>query len=551
MAAKPEDTETKIALWPVDSMQKIFKDDISPESNAAAIVIQAARNETVSGQAVVRCRKQLTNLKCRASSLTSESGRKKIAAPLVRYVGFVPMPADPQQQYPGFSLRKRPCDYPDPLNDAPPETLAANTAQPLWLTIKVPADAPAGRYAGTIEIEAESDGATLKAKLPVKLELFVASLPDRRTLWVSNWAFGLQDLKALRFCGVTELFSAAHWKLLEVAARNMAAHRQNVILIPTYELIEVKPDASGGLAFDFGRFDKWIGLFRQAGVSGRIEGAHLAQGTWHTTDHKSSVWSVQDGKAVRKQIPSFGEEHKQFLRLFLPALQAHLEKQGWLASYVQHVFDEPYDRNDQEYKLLASAVREFAPKLKTIDASGTEALAGALDIWIPMIHEMAGKLPFYQERRAKGDEVWFYTCCQPVGEGALNRFIEFPLTRVRLLHWANFSMGATGYLHWGWNHWLDNKPGAGTYSWPPGDEWIVYPKEGGFLDSIRSEAMLEGIQDYELLALLAARDAKAANAICSKLVQTDKLKTEFDDKANSLRAARLELLKALSTPERK
>jgi hypothetical protein len=128
----------------------------------------------------------------------------------------------------------------------------------------------------------------------------------------------------------------------------------------------------------------------------------------------------------------------------------------------------------------------------------------------------------------------------------LNRFIEFPLTRVRLLHWANFALGATGYLHWGWNYWLKNRPGAGTYEWQPGDEWIVYPKEGGVLDSIRSEAMLEGIQDYELLALLAARNANSANALCAKLVRFQNKGYSFDDKTDSLRAARLELLKALS-----
>jgi hypothetical protein len=60
--------------------------------------------------------------------------------------------------------------------------------------------------------------------------------------------------------------------------------------------------------------------------------------------------------------------------------------------------------------------------------------------------------------------------------------------------------------------------------------------------------MLEGIQDYELLVLLSARDKAAAASLCAKLVRFQNQGYGFDDKTDSLRAARLELLKALSAP---
>ena len=543
-AAEMENQMIKLELWPADSMEKVFKDAEPPKGPSDALVIQAARNETVSGQAVAWCAQNMVNLRCRASKFVLVSSGKEIAPPLVRYVGYVPVLGGKD---PGFMLRKRPCDYPDPLLETPPAAAAARSAQPVWLTVKVPPDAAAGLYTGTLEAEAAVNGAAVRASLPLKLEVFSARLPEKRSLWITNWI--CDPSRVPMFCGVKELYSEAHWKLLEEVARNMAAHRQNVILTPLYELIEAKVNARGKLAFDFSRFDRWVAVFQKAGVAGRIEGSHLAGGSWGATDHKSTVWSVQDGKLVRKEVSSFGEEHKGFLGVFLPALQAHLEKQGWLANYVQHVFDEPTPANSSQYKMLAGIVREAAPGFKIIDACETEELIGAVDIWVPKIHKLAQQTGFYQERRGKGEETWFYTCCDPVGQGALNRFIEFPLTRVRLLHWANFAAGATGYLHWGWSQWLNwlhNEPGAGTYNWPPGDEWLVYPKEGGIRDSIRSEAMLEGIQDYELLLLLSAQDKNAAASLCAKLVRFQNGGYGFDDKPDSLRTVRLELLKALS-----
>ena len=69
-----------------------------------------------------------------------------------------------------------------------------------------------------------------------------------------------------------------YWRLLRAYARNMAAHRQNVILAPLFELIQVRGDGKGKLVFDFTHFDRWVKLFQTEGVIGRIEGSHLARG---------------------------------------------------------------------------------------------------------------------------------------------------------------------------------------------------------------------------------------------------------------------------------
>ncbi len=82
---------------------------------------------------------------------------------------------------------------------------------------------------------------------------------------------------------------------------------------------------------------------------------------------------------------------------------------------------------------------------------------------------------------------------------------------------------------------------AGT-AWA-GDAWIVYPGKEGPLDSIRFEAMRDGIADYELLCQLKERDPGGAQRLAGKLV------LDFDQYATGIqdfRAVRRELLRLLS-----
>jgi hypothetical protein len=128
----------------------------------------------------------------------------------------------------------------------------------------------------------------------------------------------------------------------------------------------------------------------------------------------------------------------------------------------------------------------------------------------------------------RGGEVWFYTALSPKGR-YMNRFIDYPLLKTRLLHWINFKHGFKGFLHWGGNYWgpepfLDTQPviNQGRTYLPPGDAYIVYPNRlrRTFYSSIRLEQMREGIEDFGLLEGLARRDAALAREIAAEAVQS-------------------------------
>ncbi len=86
------------------------------------------------------------------------------------------------------------------------------------------------------------------------------------------------------------------------------------------------------------------------------------------------------------------------------------------------------------------------------------------------------------------------------------------------------------------------RPHGGSTFLPPGDAWIVYPGDRQLLDSIRHEAMRDGVEDYELLTLLASRNGEQAAALAQKVVASF---TSYVRDAATFRQLRQELLEAL------
>jgi hypothetical protein len=545
--------QSGLMAWPVDSMQKIFKDVVPPAEATNQVVIEAARNEVISAQVVAWCKEPMEKLACRASPLKLAAGQP-IPAPRVRWVGYVPVGMD----YKGTGNPKKP--FPDPLLETAPGTIEAGTPQPIWLTYKIPADTAPGLYQGEVVVEATLQGKVQAINVPLRIQVYAATLPDTRTLKVSNWTW-FDNGSVAKLCGVDEVYySEPYWKLMESVAQNMAAHRQNVIFTPmqggwsSNDLIIAKVNPQGKLELDFTQFDRWVTIFRAAGVDGLIEGVQLARpnrGSVIVKDggfFKSVAWKIEDGKAVRVWVGSLSEEYDQYLAFYLTALQKHLEEKGWLKNYVQHVYDEPQPAHAETYNLLAKKVKKYAPWVRIIDAVSTEKVLESVDIMVPLYGAGFTPKAVAERERVKEKELWFYTC---IAQSPLNRFISEPLTHPRLLHWVNFQTKTTGYLHWGFNWWIYRKdPIKGNWKLRPGDEWLVYPKPGGVLDSIRYEAMLEGLQDHELLVTLAARDAKAAERISKAVGRNSKKPKEGTgpnrDSVEALRDARRELLKALS-----
>jgi hypothetical protein len=214
-----------------------------------------------------------------------------------------------------------------------------------------------------------------------------------------------------------------------------------------------------------------------------------------------------------------------FLIGFLAALNSHLEEKGWKSIYYQHILDEAHGPEPPYYARFAEIVHRYLPGVPTIDAVDASHMPDELqkncDVWVPQLGRFDDQMELIRQRMASGHEVWFYTCLFP-NRRYLNRLIDYPLLKVRLLHWLNFRYGFTGFLHWGWSYWtpdpmLDTQPviNANTEILPAGDAFIVYPDKArkSVYSSIRLETMLQGIEDYEMLRALQAKNPADAERL--------------------------------------
>jgi len=525
-------------LWPVDPLVKVFRDVMPPTGPWAPAEVLAARNEYESAQFVLYSGEPLTGLRARVEGLAEAE---------VSFVGFVPLRANTRRTPDEEVVRKAPGLFPDPLLPPALDKLDAGTSQPIFVTFHVPKTQRPGVRKARLVVESDQG----RIEQPFSVRVVKATLPDERTLAVTNW-FSAHGPRFKSFHGADD-WGEAHWKVLEHYAKVMAAYRQNVVLTPIYQLIDFSVGPDGKLAFGFGRFDRWVKLFQDAGVIGQIEGGHLGTrpgGEWTAPRFTIRLRAIEGGKVAEKWGHPGEPAVEEFLSQFLPAIQKHLEEKGWLGIYTQHLCDEPIKENAESYRILAALVKKHAPKLRRIDANHYAELVGSLDVWVPQLNYYDQALGFYRERQKAGDEVWTYTCLAPTGTYP-NRLIDYSLLKVRLLHWVNFRFGATGYLHWGWNQWSVKDPFAdvepphgGNIFLPPGDAWIVYPsKERVLLSSLRFEAMRDGIEDYELLALLAKKSPEKAQALAERLVP--KIAAPEKNVA-TFREVRRELLDALS-----
>ncbi len=529
-------------IWSVDPLVKVFRDAVFvPDTRAD---VHAARGETATFQLVIRPRGPLDALTIGVSSFVRETGASMATPVKIRFVGYVNVDR-PMQKPCGDQLRQPPADYPDVLLERETIAFGAAGAQPVWITLPVPAGATPGLYTAAARITARSRTAESITEFPLTLTVYPVTV-DKSRLWVTNWF-------AMHWPHMNihpEPESEEYYALLRRYARNMAEHRQNVALISPLALTEFGVNDAGELTFDFSRFDRWVRLFQEEGVIGRIEGGHIGgrMGDWLSA-FGASVRVVREGAVVSEQAAPDSETAKTFYSHFFPALVAHLKEQGWLECYLQHLADEPIAQNLESYRALAALARDYAPELKIVEANHSKDLTGAIDVWVPQLNYLHEAHAYYRERQAAGDEVWFYTCVFPQGEYA-NRFIEQPLIKTRLLHWINFAYGVTGYLHWGYNHWTADspvthttRPHGGPPYLPAGDPWVVYPGADGPLDSIRFEAMRDGIADHELLSRLAEKYPEAAQkAVSRHVLDFDK----YDTDVERFRATRIALLQALS-----
>jgi hypothetical protein len=515
----------KMESWFVDSLTKVFPQTPPVNEKVKAPEFTVVRNQHLNLQLAVRCADNLQEITGRAEPLRDAKGGV-IEEVLLRQVGYVVVGSNSEDTPPAELVGEAPGWYPDVLLPMP-AALKAGRTMAFWVTIHVPATAVPGLYQGKIRLE--SGGKPLVVR-SFQVNVLAAVLPEKRTLKVTNW-FTLGDRDSKQFFNAP-LYSESWWKLLANIAGFMADYRQNVIITGVQQLVQPNLE-NGQIRYDFSNFDRWVSTFEKAGALDYIEGGHLLdRAGGYNEPLQVTVFVVENGQARRISLPPDDPRVEPAMASFLEALNQHLEQNNWKAKYVQHILDEPHGKEPEYYGRLARMVHQYLPGVRTIDAIDAEHIPPELeqycDIWVPILGHFDDKVDLLKKRMESGKEVWFYVCLFPRGS-YMNRLIDFPLIKTRLLHWTDFRYDLTGFLHWGWNWWSPD-PIKATQTvinmnetlLPAGDAFIVYPDKKNLTvnSTIRLEAMREGIEDYELLRALAQSKPEEARKLAESMVRS-------------------------------
>jgi hypothetical protein len=485
--------------WPLLASQKVFPESQAPPGGPTTLTLGAGQGEYEGGMVAIR-----------------SDGGVSVPATVSDLVGPATIPGGSVQRFrvayvpvtkasTGVDALEssRYADPLVPLKDGQPLAVPPGETTALYILVNVPQGAPAGHYAGSVDLGP-------LGSLPVALD--VVGVPVSRDQY--QVVGRLEPLSLAAGLGTDE---------------NNAALKQGV-------------------------YDEVLPMLREHGVSPsqvpygrpRIEpttwAADFADTPWNpTSTYIDRTLAMGFPRVEIPFLPSYGPiEDRQYTqdtkrRTFAAGLAARF---GAVAGRTFALpVDEPSEK-DGEYAVVKRAsaqLKSGSPALPVMvtEAPSPKALAemgSAVDIWAPPLWS------FYQYRnamekvRAQGKGVWWYVYGSDTQRFTPNFLIDKPTTEARVNGWLAAREGVQGMFYWSLNGWRPQKAYQDPWQEPwrlshvkqadkcgaggrevggNGEASLLYPGPNASnpaYGSLRLESLRDGIEDYSLLMALKARD---------------------------------------------
>lgn len=461
------------------SMEKVLPRAGVPNLTVSAHPsLRLARREKEALQVIVLpCEGDVKQVRVQVSDLVSGGGKLLAAGNVdTDVVGYVQTKAVPPygSSHVGW--------WPDPILSFQHEAdIARGDAQAFWVRVHAPADQPAGVYEG-------------------KLNLLVQGRVA--------FAFDL----AVRVYG----FSVPAASPLPLAV--------------TFSPAFFEPDGSGGWREGAYKFPSWQKHKLQWGDM-------LAD---YYLSYDSLYHSGQPDFEVLDRVRGQGRLGRFNLGYYGACGASEQEIAAWKASTLPRIrkgYEEAKARGllslayiygcDENPRDMFPAVERAAALLKhefpgvtvmttTYDNTyGQASVIKSMDAFCPLTPSFNPDVA--AEARAKGKQVWWYTCCGPLHPN-LNTFVEYPAIEGRLLMGAMAAKyRPDGYLYYQISIWNSGPITRGPFTdWDP-RSWTTYHGDGSWtcvgpdgtpLPTVRLENFRDGLEDYAYVRTLEATIAR-------------------------------------------
>ena len=421
-----------------------------------------------------------------------------------------------------------------PINDEKKLSTSNFTA----LRLSVPSSLLREKGIHKIKIKVESEGFNEEGMFLIKIHPVILPKLSESQFFYTNW-FNLSQMEEKH---ELERWSEPWFSMLNKYAELMAHGRQNSITIP-HELIKLENDT---IVLEETKMIRFIDVFRKHEFK-YFEAPHLMN------RGDGDDWGDPELKVALTKRRYYKENGKKDVDKLMNLISDFVISNNLTGNWLQHIADEPTSVNGGCYKDVVNQVRKIYPEIQIMEATNDrDSIAGAIDIWCPLINDFQENESFFREREKQGEKILVYTCLIPGGKW-LNRTLDMEKLRQVYFGWGAAFYNTNGYLHWGLNQYHGDpfqqsvvkhpSPVASANNYlPAGDTHIIYPGKDGPLSSIRFESHRMGCEDYDLLQILKSQNLKVYDKLIKNLFRSY---TDYNLSIPEYRKTKKRLLKLL------
>ncbi len=455
----------------------------------------------------IRALKKLAKIDVSVSDLQSSSGAIIGAgAVTVRSVRYMLRPKGG-----GYAI------LPETIQDQGKINLPAHITKRWWLTVKVPGDAKADVYKGTISIKPENAAAA-------NMDLIVRVYPFRLAEpacsigvwysdpWLKGYCTGLLGGVTARGMSPVDYdvprrstsrdrqIEAYRVAMLEADMKSLHEHGFNGISVPVPKVVSVSHQ--GDVRLDFSALEPYRDILKRYSINTRFAG--------QTCLLTTSRQIIAAGTGTER-IDEYSDLHRKAYKSAVAQIRDWWNEAG--VKLLAYVVDEPrekeinpWNRNMEGTLYYLGLVREAGGMLSTVttmrdvqDGISYRSILGAEDVVQP--HPSPQNAGSIEYARRNGKPLRFFN-----GGGFRRYDFGFYI----------WSQKPEGY--WQWH--FDFRDFSFNPFWDDAVGYVVYPSPGGPLPTLSYERAAQGIIDYRYALTLENYIAQAKSSGKPKAVET-------------------------------
>ncbi|MFH1857999.1 MAG: glycoside hydrolase domain-containing protein [Candidatus Omnitrophota bacterium] len=479
--------------------QRVLRGATPSEFQTAGTVhLSLAANESESAQLILFSGEEdLENFTVRPKDLVHDKTGARIPQENVSVyvVGYVSMKqSDSMPDLVGL--------VPDPLLEKEAFTVKRGVPQPVWVTVHAPSGTEPGLYRGSVVLKGQNGP---EKEVTLELRVWDFELPKTPRL---KTAFDLYQGRL--FKGYQDYFPDwwQSWKDKSGELENLFYERMLSYRISP--ILNIDPSNVKDV--------EQVRRLLERGMTSFGVGKYSGSGGNNWPNDTASY------------IPLY-RNYGALLRDF-----------GLLPYSYLYTYDEP-EPGDEKVAQICKAVHEADPELRNLVAFHTSPVYQTHADWLKDIDIVCVRNVVFDPSQAEayrraGKELWIYVSGPSWPYPTF--VIDYPTMAYRILPWMCWKYKVTGLLYWCVNFWTKNPytDTANTKWGQNGNGALFYPGPDGPVGSIRLEILRDGIEDYDMLALLAERiaEAKGKGMIASGTLQkAEQVLSEAENLAASMR----------------